>query len=201
MISNQRIFSLLIITRNYNSFILISAQVKLVDFGSSNFLPKTQGAGGKVYLQSRSYRAPEVILGGSFDERIDMWSLGCITAELYTHSLLFNNSSVGALLTSASALLGPIPEYLLKLSGITPYQHNGRIFVNLKNEDVWELDPPYRLLEEELNVDDPEFVDFIRKLLQWDPMQRMTASQALEHPFITRKEGCELYTGDLSVIE
>lgn len=172
-----------------------------MDFGSSNFLSRIQVNKSKVYLQSRSYRAPEIILGTSFDERIDMWSLGCITAELFTHSLLFNNSSVGALLTSASALLGPIPEYLLKLVGISPYQHNGRIYVNLKNEDIWELDPPYRLLEEELNTDDPDFVDFIRKLLQWDPMQRMTATQALEHPFITRRTDCDLYAGDLSMIE
>lgn len=180
---------------------MISAHVKLVDFGSSNFLSRIQSNRKKVYLQSRSYRAPEIILGTSFDERIDMWSLGCIVAELFTHNLLFNNSSVGALLTSASALLGPIPDHLLKLAGITPYQHNGRFLVQIKKEGIWELDPPYRLLEEELHTDDADFVDFIRKLLQWDPNQRMTASQALNHPFITRSDSCDRYEGDLSVIE
>ena len=178
-----------------------SAQVKLVDFGSSNFLNRILSSHKKVYLQSRSYRAPEIILGIPFDERIDMWSLGCIAAELYTHTLLFNNSSVGALLTSASELLGPIPEYLLKLSGLLPYQQNGRIFVKLRNNDIWELDPPYRLLEDELGIQDEDFLDFIRRLLQWDPMQRMTASQALQHPFITRPLHLEEYEGDLSLIE
>jgi serine/threonine protein kinase len=36
------------------------------------------------YVQSRSYRAPEVILGMPYDQRIDIWSLGCILAELWT---------------------------------------------------------------------------------------------------------------------
>lgn len=154
-----------------------------------------------MYIQSRSYRAPEIILGTAFDERIDIWSVGCITAELFTHSLLFNNASVGALLTSVSSLLGPIPEHLLKLADIAPYRQNGKVLVNLKKGGIWELDPPYRLLEDQLGTDDADFVDFIRKLLQWDPTQRLTASQALEHPFIKRYNHCEDYEGDLSVIE
>ncbi len=36
------------------------------------------------YVQSRSYRAPEVILGMPYDQKIDIWSLGCILAELFT---------------------------------------------------------------------------------------------------------------------
>ena len=37
-----------------------------------------------LYVQSRSYRAPEVILGLAYDKKIDVWSLGCILAELCT---------------------------------------------------------------------------------------------------------------------
>ena len=40
-------------------------------------------------LQSRSYRAPEVILGLQYDQKIDIWSLGCILAELATGRVLF----------------------------------------------------------------------------------------------------------------
>ena len=41
------------------------------------------------YVQSRSYRAPEVILGLPYDQKIDVWSLGCILAELLTGCVLF----------------------------------------------------------------------------------------------------------------
>ena len=57
-----------------------------MDFGGSNFISSLKTLSSRpLYIQSRSYRAPEVILGTDCDERMDMWSLGCITAELYTH--------------------------------------------------------------------------------------------------------------------
>lgn len=55
-------------------------EVKIIDLGSSCF----QTDNLCLYVQSRSYRAPEVIIGLPYDEKIDIWSLGCILAELYT---------------------------------------------------------------------------------------------------------------------
>lgn len=52
--------------------------VKIIDLGSSCFRSDNLC----LYVQSRSYRAPEVILGLPYDEKIDLWSLGCILAEL-----------------------------------------------------------------------------------------------------------------------
>ena len=49
-------------------------------------------------LQSRSYRAPEVILGLPYDQKIDLWSLGAILAELLTGYVLFQNDSVPSML-------------------------------------------------------------------------------------------------------
>lgn len=60
-------------------------QVKVIDFGSSCFIHDHLSS----YVQSRSYRAPEVILGCKYDYKIDMWSLGCILAELFTGYVLF----------------------------------------------------------------------------------------------------------------
>lgn len=53
-------------------------EIKVIDLGSSCFLTDNLC----LYVQSRSYRAPEVILGLPYDQRIDLWSLGCILAEL-----------------------------------------------------------------------------------------------------------------------
>lgn len=55
-------------------------RVKVVDFGSATHTSK---AVASSYLQSRYYRAPEIIFGLPFDESIDMWSLGCVAAELF----------------------------------------------------------------------------------------------------------------------
>ncbi len=53
-------------------------EIKVIDLGSSCFQTDHLCS----YVQSRSYRAPEVILGLPYDQKIDMWSLGCILAEL-----------------------------------------------------------------------------------------------------------------------
>ncbi len=60
--------------------------VKIVDFGSSCFENEKLYS----YIQSRYYRSPEVILGSAYDMSIDMWSFGCIMAELYLGKLIFS---------------------------------------------------------------------------------------------------------------
>ena len=53
--------------------------IKIIDFGSSTFIDEKV----YTYIQSRFYRAPEIMLGIPYTTAIDMWSLGCIMAELY----------------------------------------------------------------------------------------------------------------------
>ncbi|CAK9435699.1 uncharacterized protein LODBEIA_P04260 [Lodderomyces beijingensis] len=54
--------------------------VKLIDFGSSCFDNEQCFS----YIQSRFYRAPEIILGAEYNNKIDIWSVGCVLAELFT---------------------------------------------------------------------------------------------------------------------
>ncbi|XP_076030762.1 homeodomain interacting protein kinase isoform X6 [Oratosquilla oratoria] len=65
-------------------------RVKVIDFGSASHVSK---AVCNTYLQSRYYRAPEIILGLPFSEAIDMWSLGCVIAELFLGWPLYPGSS------------------------------------------------------------------------------------------------------------
>ena len=60
-------------------------RVKLIDLGSSCFARDRL----TTYVQSRSYRAPEVVLRAKYDYKIDVWSLGCILAELLSGAVLF----------------------------------------------------------------------------------------------------------------
>ena len=84
--------------------------VKVIDVGSSCFATDHLSS----YVQSRSYRAPEVILGLPYDGRIDVWSLGCILAELYSGYVLFQNDSLATLLARCVGILGPVPPRLLQ---------------------------------------------------------------------------------------
>lgn len=62
----------------------------MIDFGSSCFTTDQLSS----YVQSRSYRAPEVILGLPYGQKVDVWSLGCILAELLSGYVLFQVGSI-----------------------------------------------------------------------------------------------------------
>lgn len=85
------------------------ALIKIIDFGSSSFVSDRQSS----YIQSRSYRAPEVILGLPYDGKIDIWSLGCVVAELYTNEVTFQNDSELSMLSRLEAICGPFPRHMI----------------------------------------------------------------------------------------
>jgi serine/threonine protein kinase len=85
------------------------AQAKLIDFGSSCYLTDRQSS----YIQSRSYRAPEVVLGLPYDGRIDIWSIGCVIAEMFTGEVTFQNDSVVSMLSRIEAICGPFPRHMV----------------------------------------------------------------------------------------
>lgn len=85
------------------------ALIKIIDFGSSSFVSDRQSS----YIQSRSYRAPEVILGLPYDGKIDIWSLGCVVAELYTNEVTFQNDSELSMLSRIEAICGPFPRHMI----------------------------------------------------------------------------------------
>ena len=62
-----------------------------------------------TYIQSRFYRSPEVILGMNYHMAIDMWSLGCIMAELYTGFPIFPGENEQEQLSCIMEVLG-VPE-------------------------------------------------------------------------------------------
>lgn len=84
--------------------------VKVVDFGSSSFLSDYLSS----YIQSRFYRAPEVIFGCDYDGRIDVWSFGAILMELIMGEVLFVSSSVPEMLSRMVVECGsPFPRRML----------------------------------------------------------------------------------------
>ena len=86
-------------------------EVKVIDLGSSCYVTDQLSS----YVQSRSYRAPEVILGLPYDQKVDIWSLGCILAELLTGNVLFQarsapNTACNASIKTGGGHAGPEPK-------------------------------------------------------------------------------------------
>ncbi|GAC94809.1 likely protein kinase [Pseudozyma hubeiensis SY62] len=86
--------------------------IKVIDFGSSCF----ENEKVYTYIQSRFYRSPEVILGMNYHTAIDVWSLGCIIAELYTGYPLFPGENEQEQLACIMEVLGVPDRYLIEKS-------------------------------------------------------------------------------------
>ena len=165
-------------------------QVKVIDLGSSCFGSDRLSS----YIQSRSYRAPEVVLGClPYTSSVDLWSLGCILAELWTGYVLFQNDSTQSLLARILGIIGPIPKHML-LAGQQTDQfflpNGGDLFIELDqapddNRLLQVLVPKRTSLFQRMRIEDPEFLDFLASLLQIDPDLRPSAGQALRHPWLT----------------
>ncbi|CAH2282940.1 Homeodomain-interacting kinase 2, partial, partial [Pelobates cultripes] len=85
-------------------------KVKVIDFGSVIHM---NGAQRSSYLQTRFYRSPEIILGLPFREAIDMWSLGCIMAELFIGFPLYPGATEYDQIRYITETQGMPPEIML----------------------------------------------------------------------------------------
>ncbi|XP_051138035.1 dual specificity protein kinase YAK1 homolog isoform X2 [Andrographis paniculata] len=87
------------------------AEIKIIDFGSACMENRTVYS----YIQSRYYRSPEVVLGYQYTTAIDMWSFGCIVAELFLGLPLFPGASEFDLLRRMIKILGgQPPDHILR---------------------------------------------------------------------------------------
>ncbi|GLB35192.1 putative protein tyrosine kinase [Lyophyllum shimeji] len=156
--------------------------IKVIDFGSSCF----ENEKIYTYIQSRFYRSPEVILGMNYHMAIDMWSLGCILAELYTGFPIFPGENEQEQLSCIMEVLGiPDKEYINRSTRKKLFfDLNGapRAVINSKGR---RRKPGTKTLQQVLRCNDEDFVDFVSKCLVWDPERRIKPQAALRHPFIT----------------
>ncbi|KAM4861271.1 dual specificity tyrosine-phosphorylation-regulated kinase 3 [Thomomys bottae] len=173
---------------------------KVIDFGSSCFEYQKL----YTYIQSRFYRAPEIILGCRYSTPIDIWSFGCILAELFTGQPLFPGEDEGDQLACMMELLGMPPPKLLEQSkrakyfinskGIPRYcsmttQADGRVVLvgGRSRRGKKRGTPGSRDWGTALKgCDDYLFIEFLKRCLQWDPSLRLTPAQALRHPWIIK---------------
>lgn len=141
--------------------------LKICDFGLSRYfsLPMRQYSPNVVSVW---YRAPELLFGlHYYDLAIDMWSAGCIIAEMTTGLPLFKGDSDVDQVHKIFSVLG------------TPGEETARQLGDISQFDVYEPQD----LREVLNCDNVMLIDLIQKMLEIDPAKRVTVQEALEHPF------------------
>ena len=145
--------------------------IKLCDFGSAKKLIKGQKS--LAYICSRYYRAPELIFGSTnYDSQIDVWSMGCVIAELVLGRPLFPGSSPSDQLVEIIKILGtPTKEDILSMNP----QFQEQKFPAIK-PTPWEKVFRNRKIPK-------HFIDLISKLLVFNPTVRLTAQKALEHTY------------------
>lgn len=151
--------------------------IKIIDYGSSCFM----GERIYTYIQSRFYRAPEIILGIPYTTAIDMWSFGCIIAELFTGFPLFPGENEMEQLAYIMEIKGVPEDYLLEMS------QRRKLFFDNNNEPLIVANsrgkkrrPLTKTLKGVLlKCGDEKFLDFVNQCLDWDPINRMTPLEAL----------------------
>ena len=149
----------------------------LGDFGSSYY---NEEAIVTTYIQTRFYRAPEIVLGIKFSYPIDVWSLGCIMYEIYFGHPLFGIDNSKALLKSMIEIMGLPPKYILEQSSEKVQNH---YFYPSGGFKYLRTRPLSRKITEDL-MESPVYY-LLDKVLCWDPMKRIKPQEILEHPFIS----------------
>ncbi|KAG6524753.1 shaggy-related protein kinase alpha-like [Zingiber officinale] len=145
-------------------------QLKICDFGSAKVLVK--GEPNISYICSRYYRAPELIFGATeYTTAIDIWSAGCVLAELLLGQPLFpGDSGVNQLVEIIKILGTPTRE---EIKCMNPKYKEFK-FPQMKAH------PWHKIFHKRMP---PLAVDLVSRLLQYSPKLRSTALEALIHPF------------------
>ncbi|KAG6301901.1 hypothetical protein E4U45_003091 [Claviceps purpurea] len=152
--------------------------VRLIDFGVASWREKHL----LDQIQPLALRAPEVTLGAPWDTGVDTWNLGCLIVE-FTHGCVMcretpSKRGIWTLedghLAKIVEILGSIPPSLLMKGRRTAELLDEQGLASLErvlNGDVMPLIKPLDMPDDEIDV----FIDFLRGMLQIDPMARKSA--------------------------
>ncbi|KAJ7966004.1 Protein kinase [Quillaja saponaria] len=165
-----------------------SSAIKLIDFGSTAYDNQNHSS----IVSTRHYRAPEVILGLGWSYPCDLWSVGCILVELCSGGALFQTHENVEHLAMMERVLGPLPEHMIRRAnrGAEKYFRQGSRLnwpegaVSRESiKAVRKLPRLKDLISQNVDSSKSSLADLLHGLLKYDPSERLTARQALDHPF------------------
>jgi dual specificity tyrosine-phosphorylation-regulated kinase 2/3/4 len=158
-------------------------RVKIIDFGSGCFAGKQR----YEYIQSRFYRAPEVIFGIEYGPPMDVWSFACVIIELMIGKPIFPGDTERDVLEMCAEILGAPPsELLMQAPRRREFFAADGSFHPVRGRRSRQ--PGAQSLEHVLGTGDPLLVDLLKKCLEWDQTVRITAAEALNHAWFSVKE-------------
>ncbi|EAY11440.1 CMGC family protein kinase [Trichomonas vaginalis G3] len=162
-----------------NLLINSDASIKLCDFGLARSIDTDDNPTELTdYIATRWYRAPEILFGSSsYSFGVDMWAAGCILAELVSGRPLFPGSSAMDQLERIISYTGPLSPAEIESMDSSFTQ---TMLSNLS------YSRPRFSLEEKLEGAPPDAIDLIKKLISFDPKERPTAEECLEHPYVAQ---------------
>jgi dual-specificity kinase len=174
--------------------VLLDTEIRLIDFGSATFQDEYHSS----VVSTRHYRAPEIILGLGWSYPCDIWSIGCILVEFFTGDALFQTHDNLEHLAMMEAVVdarvdtslvqqvnrmtrnggNPASKYFKRLKLDYPMPDTTRAsrrFVKAMKKLPEIIPSNTKFLQ--------QFLDLLQKIFVYDPAQRITAKQALQHPW------------------
>ncbi|KAI9807037.1 MAG: hypothetical protein M1825_005754 [Sarcosagium campestre] len=179
--------------------VLLDTEIRLIDFGSATFNDEYHSS----VVSTRHYRAPEIILGLGWSFPCDIWSIGCILVEFFTGDALFQtHDNLEHLAMMESICGGKIETKLVKQVMTSGRGQNGNAaakyfkrghILDYPNLETTKASRKYvkamKRLSEIIPSTNPFnrlFIDLLRRIFLYDPKARITAKEALKHPWFSQ---------------
>lgn len=161
-----------------NILINSDCQIKLADFGLARSVAQTgEDTNIKLtdYVATRWYRAPEILLGSTkYSKAVDMWSVGCILGELIVGKAIFQGTSTLNQIEKVLELIGkPTPDDIESIE--SPHAATILSSINVSKKKSF---GSFFVGASDLAL------DFMRKLLVFNPHNRLTVEEALKHKYM-----------------
>ncbi|KAG8818494.1 hypothetical protein FRC19_010604 [Serendipita sp. 401] len=165
--------------KSANILVNSTCEIRICDFGLARGYEKyLEDDSEKVtplteYVATRWYRAPEIMLGfDGYDQAIDIWSIGCIFGELLNGKPIFQGKDYVDQLKCIFEYLGsPSEEIIARIA-------RGRARKYVRSLPMYDKKPF------KFQRDDEEAMDLLYSMLCYEPELRITAAEALEHPWL-----------------
>ncbi|OLN83331.1 Dual specificity protein kinase lkh1 [Colletotrichum chlorophyti] len=175
--------------------VLLDTEIRLIDFGSATFQDEYHSS----VVSTRHYRAPEIILGLGWSFPCDIWSIGCILVEFFTGDALFqthDNLEHLAMMEMVVAqridtsLVQAVNKMATRSGGNPASKYFKRLKLDYPTPETTRASKRFvkamRRLEDIIPSNSTyfkNFLDLLRKIFVYDPQHRITAKQALQHPW------------------
>ncbi|SPO01094.1 probable dual specificity tyrosine-phosphorylation-regulated kinase 2 [Cephalotrichum gorgonifer] len=175
--------------------VLLDTEIRLIDFGSATFQDEYHSS----VVSTRHYRAPEIILGLGWSYPCDIWSIGCILVEFFTGDALFQTHDNLEHLAMMEAVVGSrVDTHLVQAVNKMATRNAGnpasKYFKRLKldyptpdtNRASKRFVKAMKHLDDIIPTTNPfmrDFLDLLKKIFVYDPARRITAKEALQHPW------------------